>query len=1228
MAFEGDLSNLSLGDVLQTIAGSRQVGTFIIRGVEERRLACDVHGVALVSARSSLGLLIGSVLVGTEKITSKQLDDALRAQRRRRESPIGGLLVEAGACTPDDVREARRYVALEEIFELFMWREGTFEFVAGNPQLGGLFCDLWFEVPSLAMEAARRLDELPRAMQTAPQNEEFVRVENVEEKLVEIADSRDLRALLALVNGARTVEDVRQAYYRGRFDTWKGMEALVERGLLRPAIPEEVLAAAQGAVAAKDFARAARLYSRAAEHAPADESIEQSIADCLRDAGEKRRAAETLVHLGAARLERGAHDAALESLSRAIALDAGSPDAHEAIAHALGAVGRADEATTAALAAAAIRMGCRDFEGALRVVEWALAQSPRNPEILSASAAALHGLGRLDDAMRALEEAARILTDEGVKDERLIDVLRRIVQLDPSRKDCETRIDEIRASAATRKKRIMQRVAIAAGILVVGAVAVPIIRGPSVESRIAKIHSLVDEMQGDATKAQTALRALDGLTGAAMSGDEKIDVDGLRRRVDHVLHPPDGAGQKQKVDAALDLVYRATSAAVQEGRLADGLAGLLAGLDQLDGPDARKLQTMDEALHKQLLADAAHEVDLALSAVAAAAQKESARVASVRDRFDANVWKREDLDVLHDLVDQSGQVVEATKGDSWTRLPELVKALVAKTHAPSDASDKRILEATAVVVDGAARVAELHDRALLRARRKELKEGFVSTYADGAQLRRQGRLEEALQRYGAFLAKCEELKSAAPAALYEPVLKELFGGEMMLDQRIRTERDDVAAIVRVESEAAKAEADVDFETAFRLCKRLVHDHPDIDFTRRFQMPLRIETAPAGAEVILVDASKEARSLGRTPLSTHYPIATGAKYELRLPGYADWKFAKKGAAEDSSGVERVELPKTPLWKSAACGSTEAPASATSGSILVAGRDGVIRRLDAKTGVEAARFAPGLLDGFACPVVARGGLVFAAALDGKGWILKLSDLSLVATFDTGAVRGALVPTARGVIVADEAAGVVRLIGDDGKPLWTAPVGKVKADPSVDGDLVVVVDSDGEIFELSASSGAVTKRRKLRADSTWGAPTIRNGRIVLGDASGDVACLDATSLADAWTRTLGGPVRGRICATDLRVVACTGDGAVHVLDAETGSALAAAIVGDKADGARGACDLPDGGFVLVTKKGIASRYDAKGGLVWKYDAAEEVLAPPRLLDGVVVVVTKKGVAVALDP
>jgi len=106
----------------------------------------------------------------------------------------------------------------------------------------------------------------------------------------------------------------------------------------------------------------------------------------------------------------------------------------------------------------------------------------------------------------------------------------------------------------------------------------------------------------------------------------------------------------------------------------------------------------------------------------------------------------------------------------------------------------------------------------------------------------------------------------------------------------------------------------------------------------------------------------------------------------------------------------------------------------------------------------------------------------------------------------------------------------------------------------------------------------------------------------------------------------VRGALCAAGRRVVACTSNGAVHVLDSESGMVLSRTLVGGRVDG--GACALPDGGFVVATRKGYVTRFDASAQIVWKFDAGDEIGASPWLSHGAVSVVTRKGVVIALSP
>jgi uncharacterized protein (TIGR02996 family) len=1221
MAFEGDLTKMSLGDVLQAICLSRQLGTFIVRSRDdERRLACSDKGIALASDRTSFGVRLGTMLVGMGKVSPEHLEEALRVQRRRRDERIGGLLIESGACTEDDVRAARRYIASEEIFALFEWTDAQFDFQDGEPDLSGVFADIWFDVASIAMESARRMDEMPRLLAAVPLNEVFIADGGRDPVGEECLENRDIARLYRLCDGDRTVLDIVESFHRGRFDTLKGLQTLVEAGLLRPAEADEVAKAGRGAKAAGDFLRGARLLQRAVMHYPEDDLIRLAMAECLRDSGQKQPAADELVRVGVARLTGGNAMPAVESFRAAIKLDDSNVAAYEGLADALAREGLVDEAADAALSAGRLKLSHDDFEGAVRAAEKGLAQRADDAQLLVLLANAYHGLNRTPEALQILDDVVRRIESTGQDRHRLVDVYRRIMQIDPDRRDCARRVAEIQAWHANRKRRIATRVAAVVGVVVLAVVALPFLSGPSVSARLVKARELLDE--NDAEQAKEVLLALGSVT---LNQDQILEKRGLDERLDALLNPPQNVAARDKFDARSAEICRTAVDAILEERVTEGMGKMIELLDYLEGPDSRKIASFDEETFQKLRTQRLAEVATGLGHGATVTQAVAAKVGGVCARYTDDVWKREDLDVLHDLISSSARILESTKAEDWDQLPALVAQVVRRTRVPKDQSDKTMSELSVSIAQDYRDIARDYERALVRARRKEVKEGYKSAYANGMQLERDGRIEEALAQYETFLTQCEDLRRATPAELYAPVVTELLSGEMQLDQRVRASRDRLSAIARESDRAQQAEAADDVETAFRIRRQLVRDNPDLELTRRFQMPVRIESAPPGALVTLMDGSPAGRPIGRTPLVTSYPVAGGAKYRLTLDGYGPLDVVRQGADKDDSGVHRVELPKIAVWTSGPAGMTESPPAIDGDWVVTASRAGVVRRLAAKDGTEAARFDAGLLDGFCAPPVIFGGKVFAAALDGKGFVLDPVTLARVATFETGPVRAAPVSTPAGVVVADES-GTMRLIGPSGAASWTKPHGRVRCDLALSGTRVLALTTDAELLLIEPATGDVSRRHQLSHDFTWSPPTVQGERLFIGNEAGEVVCLDASTLEPEWAQRLDGPVRGALCAAGRRVVACTSNGAVHVLDSENGMVLSRTLVGGRVDG--GACALPDGGFVVATRKGYVTRFDSSAQIVWKFDAGDEIGASPWLSHGAVSVVTRKGVVIALSP
>ena len=87
MAFEGDLTNLGLADIFQTLGMNRQSGTLVVRhGDMERRFYFTDDGVSLLTSRSARKFRLGNLLVGMGKIQESDLKVAVLKQERAKET--------------------------------------------------------------------------------------------------------------------------------------------------------------------------------------------------------------------------------------------------------------------------------------------------------------------------------------------------------------------------------------------------------------------------------------------------------------------------------------------------------------------------------------------------------------------------------------------------------------------------------------------------------------------------------------------------------------------------------------------------------------------------------------------------------------------------------------------------------------------------------------------------------------------------------------------------------------------------------------------------------------------------------------------------------------------------------------------------------------------------------------------------------------------------------------
>ncbi len=128
MAITGNLETMSLAELLQWLANGRQTGTLIVNyGSLEKKIFLR-DGAVLSSSSSDPRGYLGHFLVSKGVISEDDLAKAMAIQTEQG-MLLGEILVEGGAVEQEMLDHMLRLNAEENIYDLFGWEEGHFDFL-------------------------------------------------------------------------------------------------------------------------------------------------------------------------------------------------------------------------------------------------------------------------------------------------------------------------------------------------------------------------------------------------------------------------------------------------------------------------------------------------------------------------------------------------------------------------------------------------------------------------------------------------------------------------------------------------------------------------------------------------------------------------------------------------------------------------------------------------------------------------------------------------------------------------------------------------------------------------------------------------------------------------------------------------------------------------------------------------------------------------------------------
>ncbi len=463
MAFEGDLQEISLADVLQTLESNQKTGMLqVSTGEEDQGWVLALEGGALAAVArmggdtpSPADLLLRQGWVPEEKGAQ-----ALKKWRRARKKTLGKILEDMGLLSLQEWRDLVEQVIREEALLCLNAERATFSFEEGEPPWEEfdpeqVQAGIRLAMGPLLLEAARRADEWERIRKNIrSEGEVFFAGEGgdppledqVQAEVLEfLAEGTDLKTLL-------------EALPYPRFEILKALSDLVEAGLARAAGPEELVELAEEDLAAGDGERAVERLRAALEIHRHDTELRIQLAEILEGMGREKEAARELALAAGDLEEEGRGEKAWSLLGRAVDMSPADPALRSRYLKACLREGAVQAAREEGLELARLYVSLGLTDPAHRVLV-ALLKHPKlkGDEALLLQLAEVETLGgRLEKALEILMRMANLARRKG-REKWALDLYQRVLGLVPDHQEAIKGMEEVRTGLFQRKKALKRR---------------------------------------------------------------------------------------------------------------------------------------------------------------------------------------------------------------------------------------------------------------------------------------------------------------------------------------------------------------------------------------------------------------------------------------------------------------------------------------------------------------------------------------------------------------------------------------------------------------------------------------------------------------------------------------------------------------------------------------------------------------------------------------------------
>jgi len=231
---KGNLQQVPLPEVLQFISMGKSTG-FLHLDRYGVRITLSIRSGKIINSTSlDRRRRIGDLLVNRGLLKRSELARLLKVQKTAEtDKPLGHLITEREIVSEETIRETLRLQLEEEIWDLFAWEEGDFEFESAEPsKLPDAIVQI--DIEPMILEGTRRNDEWNKIQDLIP-NDQVIPVATLPSE--DFERELELRPMewevLAAVNGRFPVRAIVSRSNLGRFEVHMILWQFLQSGLLR-----------------------------------------------------------------------------------------------------------------------------------------------------------------------------------------------------------------------------------------------------------------------------------------------------------------------------------------------------------------------------------------------------------------------------------------------------------------------------------------------------------------------------------------------------------------------------------------------------------------------------------------------------------------------------------------------------------------------------------------------------------------------------------------------------------------------------------------------------------------------------------------------------------------------------------------------------------------------------------------------------------------------------------